>query len=117
MEANAKFPSRLRLKRKREFDAVFAEGRSAADGNLVVHVLHTGLGYPRLGLAVGRRHGNAVRRNRIKRLIREAFRLNRESLPESADMVIVVRESVSCSLEEISASLVKLAGQAGGGGK
>jgi ribonuclease P protein component len=48
----------------------------------------------RLGLVVGRKAGGAVSRNRIKRLIREFFRLNREKMPESSDLIVVAKEKI-----------------------
>lgn len=48
----------------------------------------------RLGLVVGRRAGGAVSRNRIKRLIREFFRLNRERMPESSDLIVLAKENI-----------------------
>ncbi len=48
----------------------------------------------RLGLVVGRRAGGAVSRNRIKRLIREFFRLNKEKIPESSDLIVLAKEDV-----------------------
>lgn len=111
MEGSGRFPRRQRLSLKRDFDRVFAEGRSAADYSLVVYMLPTELGYPRLGLAVGKGIGKAVRRNRVKRLIREAFRLNRDKLPESADMVVIARQGVRADFGEIAQSVVSLAGR------
>ncbi len=113
MSASYKFPRRRRLSLKRDYDAVFAGGRSAADVNLVVYVLPTELSYPRLGMAVGKRHGNAVVRNRIKRLIREAFRLNRERLPRSADIVVIPRVGANRELKALTRSLVDLSRLAG----
>lgn len=48
----------------------------------------------RLGLVVGRKVGGAVSRNRIKRLIREFFRLNREKMPESSDLIVLAKENI-----------------------
>ncbi len=48
----------------------------------------------RLGLVVGRKAGGAVARNRIKRLIREFFRLNREKIPESSDFIVLAKENI-----------------------
>ena len=49
----------------------------------------------RLGLVVGRKVGGAVSRNRIKRLIREFFRLNKEKMPESSDYIVLAKENIS----------------------
>lgn len=48
----------------------------------------------RLGLAVGKKAGGAVSRNRIKRLVREFFRLNREQMPESSDLIVLAKENI-----------------------
>ena len=48
----------------------------------------------RLGLVVGRKVGGAVSRNRIKRLIREFFRLNKEKIPESSDLIVLAKENI-----------------------
>ena len=49
----------------------------------------------RLGISVPRKVGNAVRRNRIKRIVRETFRLHREIFPRSSDIVVTVRPEFS----------------------
>lgn len=88
---NQRFPRRERLSRKRDFDRVFREGSVLRLREISVRALPNGLPDSRLGVSVGRRHGGAVRRNRIKRLLREAYRLNRHVLRVSCDIVIVPR--------------------------
>ena len=88
---NQCFTRRERLAQKREFDRVFAEGRSFRTPEIIVRASPNGLPHSRIGLSVGRRLGGAVRRNRIKRLLREAFRLNKQRLAVACDLVIIPR--------------------------
>ncbi|HUU42818.1 MAG TPA: ribonuclease P protein component, partial [Planctomycetota bacterium] len=66
---------RERLTRRRDFEAVYAAKRSAADERLVVCVRANDLGLSRIGRSVAGKWGNACRRNRFRRLVVEAFRL------------------------------------------
>jgi ribonuclease P protein component len=72
---------RHRLSRDADYRAVYAEKIRKARGPLLVFLKPSELAEHRLGLAVGRRVGNAVTRNRVKRLLREAFRHERHALP------------------------------------
>jgi ribonuclease P protein component len=82
---------RRRLSRSGEFERVYREGRSHASRHLVVYSFPRGEGDARLGISVGRKLGGAVERNRIKRLLREAFWAHAEELAEGHDFVIVAR--------------------------
>lgn len=107
-----RFSANHRLRRGAEFRQVFDQGRSAADNVLVVYVLENGLEHSRIGLSVSRKVGGAVRRNRWKRLIREAFRLSKPELPVGIDMVVIPRGSREPNLIDIQRSLVLVAQRA-----
>jgi ribonuclease P protein component len=79
-----------RLVKNREFRAVLAERHRCSDHLLVVHMAANGVGQTRLGVSVGRAQGNAVARNRIKRVIREVFRLHQHEMPCGFDIVVTM---------------------------
>ncbi len=107
------FPQSVRLKTPAQFKAVYDRKRSASDGVLVVYAAANALPHPRVGLSVSRKVGNAVVRNRWKRLLREAFRLHRHTLPTGLDFILIPRSGqMEPTLDGVVASLVKLAADA-----
>ncbi len=85
---------RNRLSRSRDFDDVYRKGRSVSTRYLVLYAFprsDEGEEEPRLGLAVSRKVGGAVERNRVKRRLRAAFEELQESLPHGRDFVLIVR--------------------------
>jgi ribonuclease P protein component len=88
-----RLPAGARLRSAREFRRVYQRGRRQ-HGRLVTLVgffARTGKG-ARLGVSVSKDHGGAVRRNKLKRILREAFRLERHGLPPQLDLVVIPRQ-------------------------
>jgi ribonuclease P protein component len=86
--------SRGRLSRSAEFERVYRQGRSTANRHLVLYAFPNAANErPRLGLSVSRKVGGAVERNRVKRLLREAFAHHEEGLRAGQDVVVVARPS------------------------
>lgn len=92
----------MRLSKAREFDAVHAARTRKTCGPLVVGAIPNGLKHSRLGLSIGRRLGPAVVRARLKRLIREAFRLEQAQLPKGFDFVVSVRPTSPADSAELA---------------
>jgi ribonuclease P protein component len=103
------FGRHLRLRTPAEFDRVYKAKVFAADDTLIVNAGASDLAHPRLGLSVSKKVGNAVVRNRWKRLIREAFRLEREQLPAGIDLVARPQKGAVADLAAIRRSLPALA--------
>lgn len=80
-----------RLRQRAEFLHAQRRGRRRSGPRLVVYATENGRGWNRLGLTTSRKVGNAARRNRWRRLLREAFRRNKASLDQGFDLVVIVK--------------------------
>jgi ribonuclease P protein component len=106
------FRQRQHVKLGRDFQRVYNFRSSAATDALLVYAAPNGRAFSRLGLSVGRKHGGSVRRNRIKRLLREAFRLSPQSIPPGFDFVFVPRRFADTTLADLLVFLPRLAADA-----
>jgi ribonuclease P protein component len=95
-----------------DFRRVYARRCASSDAWLLVQACPNGLTHCRLGLSVSRKYGNAVARNRLRRLYREAFRLSKHELPEGLDLVLIPRSPNEPTLDVVKKSLKTLAQQA-----
>jgi ribonuclease P protein component len=112
-------PRAARIRSRSDFDRVFKAKNRASDANLTVYMGRHAAGLARLGIAAGRRLGNAVVRNRMKRLVREAFRRLRAELPPGTDWVVVPQrpgvslQAIDESLRYLTRKLLQRAGRVG----
>jgi ribonuclease P protein component len=99
----------LRLRSKLQFDALYASGKRIDDRFFGLRIRPNGLGFPRIGLAVAvKTAGNAVKRNRLRRLVRETFRLAQHQLP-AVDIVVAAKfPSAEAPATTLRASLATL---------
>ncbi|MCP5005170.1 MAG: ribonuclease P protein component [Planctomycetes bacterium] len=90
-----RFSRNERLRKRKEFQTVFQKGKVFGNDQITVYALLNKTEISRLGITVGRKFGNAVKRNRLKRIFREAYRLNKHLLNRSVDLIIIPRSGFS----------------------
>ena len=104
-----RFPSSRRLRSERDFERIYALKQRAGDSQLLIFAAANAMGTTRIGLSVSKKHGNSVVRHRIRRLLKEAYRLSQHDVPEGLDLILIPRENSGAGLKEYQTSLVSLA--------
>jgi len=89
------FSKKERLRKRKEFQLVFDKGERFGNNQLKIYALSNGNTVSRLGLVVGRKFGNSPRRNRFKRILREAYRLNKNLLSNGVDIVVIPKPGLT----------------------
>ena len=85
---------RFRVKKEKDFNAIFQEGKSVANRKFVVYRLENSEQHFRVGLSVSKKLGNAVTRNQIKRRIRHVLIIHKDQIIENLDFVVIARKGV-----------------------
>jgi ribonuclease P protein component len=100
---------RTTVKENYEFRRMYSKGKSGVSSYLVVYFRPNRCGNNRLGVTVSAKLGHAVVRNRIRRRIREIFRLNQPKLKQGYDMIVVARgRSVRASYQEMDRAFLSV---------
>lgn len=97
------------VKEQKEFDDIIATGKYRKNKYFVIYNKENKYLYPRFGIAVGKKIGNAVTRNRLKRQVREIINKNKNFFKTKRDYIIIVkRSSLNLTFQEMMKSMLEL---------
>jgi len=104
-----RFPADRRVRSGLDFERIYALKRRMGDPCLLVFAAQNGLPQSRIGVSVSRKHGNSVVRHRLRRLLKEAFRLEQHELPTGIDLILIPgRDSSTATVDQFRQSLRSL---------
>ena len=106
--SNFRFTRHHRLTKRSDFDLIFQRGRVVADATLVIHGIHSETARSRIGISISKKVGNAPTRNRWKRLIREAYRLQQHQLPNHLQLVVRPKKGAKPDFHQVCKALQRL---------
>ncbi|MCK5266663.1 MAG: ribonuclease P protein component [Spirochaetes bacterium] len=89
----AAFTKLMRLRKKKEFDSLFKESTKISQNGFLIRHRKNSAYISRLGIMIGKKKGNAVERNRIRRIVRESFRNNHADMNNSYDILVSLNEN------------------------
>jgi len=97
------------LKKNYEFKRLYSKGKNVASKHVVVYCMRNGKTENRLGVTVSTKLGGAVQRNRIRRRIKEVYRLNETNVQKGYNIVIIARSASRCAVwRELESSVLLL---------
>ena len=92
---SASFRKHERIRHRTEFKRVYEQGKKIRSASFVLYLLHNHQQHHcRLGITASKKLGNAVLRNRCKRLVRELFRRNKEKFPPGSDVIVIAKRDM-----------------------
>lgn len=106
--ARFRFPRARRVQSTLDFNRIYALKQKAGNRLLLIFAAKNELEITRIGLSVSRKNGNSVVRHRLRRLLREAYRLEQHAIPEGLDLILIPRPEAPGSLAEYREAMVKL---------
>jgi ribonuclease P protein component len=106
---------KLRLRNRNDFNRIYRGGKSFANGQFVVYWSKQPLAEPfRMGVSVSKKLGNAVVRNRLRRLVKEIVRSNADVIAERTDFILIVRKpAVEMKMKDLEKSMLHVLRKAG----
>ena len=97
------------LKKNDDFRLVYSKGRSKANRFFIIYILKSGNDYNRIGVSVSKKVGNSVERHKIKRLVKESYRLHEKMFNSGLDIVVIARSGAAdLNYKDVESALLHL---------
>ena len=98
-----------RLRNRREFNIVYSEGKNYWNRNLILYIRKNSLDYNRIGYSITKKVGNSVVRNKIRRRMKEIYRLNVHNLKSGYDIIVIPKKNTTeISYDELESAMLHI---------